>query len=112
MGETIVWKKKRPSGSCDAILESIAQALRGRVEEAWVFGSFGTDECLADSDCDLLLVCETELPFWQRPRLFDDLYDLFPRLDLLVYTPAESAEADRRPNPFRESVLKSRRRLI
>ena len=71
MAETIVWEKKRSRASCDAILASFADALRGRVDEAWVFGSFGTGDCLEDSDCDLLLVCGTDLPFWQRPQLFD-----------------------------------------
>jgi hypothetical protein len=41
------------------------------------------------TDVDLILVKETDRPFNERPPEFDDLYDLGPELDLLVYTPAE-----------------------
>jgi len=72
--------------------EKLCAALRGRVKRIFVFGSYGTEAFRPGSDIDLILVCETDLPFVERPRLFEDLYRIYPRLDLLVYTEEELAQ--------------------
>lgn len=72
--------------------EKLCAALRGRVKRLFVFGSYGTEAFRPGSDIDLILVCNTELPFVERPRLFEDLYRIYPRLDLLVYTEEELAQ--------------------
>lgn len=69
--------------------QNLCAKLSGRVERAYVFGSYGTADFRPGSDVDLILVVETSLPFVERPRLFDDLYQLHPRLDILVYTAEE-----------------------
>lgn len=69
--------------------ERLCFCLRGRVERAYIFGSFGTDAFRAGSDIDLILVCDTGFPFVERARQFTDLYALYPRMDILVYTAAE-----------------------
>lgn len=63
------------------------------------------------SDVDLLLVKETSVPFWERVREFDDLYDLYPRLDVLVYTPEELAAQLKNPAGFWKSVKETLRPL-
>ena len=53
------------------------------------FGSVARGDCDAWSDLDLLIVAETARPFFERHKDFADLYTVWPRLDLLIYTPAE-----------------------
>ncbi len=69
--------------------EHLAAKLRGRVSEAYIFGSFNTGNFNRFSDVDLLLVCDTERPFIERGIDFFDIYDLVPATDILVYTPEE-----------------------
>lgn len=63
--------------------------LQERVERAYIFGSYGTDNFRPGSDIDIILVKKTGLPFVERSRQFMDLYELYPRMDILVYTPDE-----------------------
>lgn len=87
--KSIVWPSLSRDLPPDNFEAKLCAMLQGRVERAYVFGSYGTDAFCPGSDVDLILVCETELPFVERPRLFTDLYKLYPRLDLLVYTCSE-----------------------
>jgi predicted nucleotidyltransferase len=72
--------------------DRLCALLEGRVERAYLFGSYGTEAFRVGSDIDLILVCDTSLPFVERARRFMDLYTLYPRMDILVYT-AEELEA-------------------
>lgn len=87
----IVWPETRGTQVPVDFKEKLCAALRGRVKRLFVFGSYGTEAFRHGSDVDLILICDTELPFVERARLFDDLYRLYPRLDLLVYTEDELA---------------------
>lgn len=71
------------------LLTKIKKALSGRVQKAFVFGSCAKKSFKTNSDIDLIIVLETDLPFVSRPSLFDDLWDIYPDIDLLVYTPEE-----------------------
>jgi predicted nucleotidyltransferase len=72
------------------ILVEIKSKLGSRVETAYVFGSAATGEITQDSDIDLILVVkESKIPFVQRGFEFLDLFEAYPRLDILVYTPEE-----------------------
>lgn len=96
-------------------IEDIKLAVSGRVQAAYVFGSAGTSEMTIDSDIDLLLVTETcaSVPFVERGMIFKDLYDIFPSLDLLVYTreevDAQLADAD---VGFWKSIRSSMKQII
>ena len=70
-----------------AFVQKIAATLEGRAAAAYLFGSFNTDKFSRHSDVDLFIITETDVPFVERPLLFDDLLDAFPSLDVLVYTP-------------------------
>ena len=85
--------------------------LKGRVDAAYVFGSYGTPDFGPGSDVDLILIVDTELPFVERPRSFEDLYDLYPRLDLLVYSAEEFDRLLSEPVGFWASVRSSLRVL-
>jgi len=70
-------------------LREIAAMLEGRSSAVYLFGSFNTDKFSRHSDVDLFIITETDVPFVERPLLFNDLLDAFPSLDILVYTPDE-----------------------
>ena len=75
------------------------------VECAFVFGSVARGEADEWSDLDLVIVAETDRPFFERFREFAGLYDVWPRLDLLIYTPEEFARMRAEGNAFIEQVL-------
>jgi uncharacterized protein len=68
----------------------LAPHLR-RATRAVLFGSAARGEADQWSDLDPVVVAETDRPFFERFHDFEGLYDVWPRLDLLVYTPAEFA---------------------
>jgi hypothetical protein len=68
-----------------------------------VFGPVARGE--ADSASDLVIVAHTSRPFLERHRDFAVLWDVWPRLDLLVYTPAELEQMQAEGNPFIDHVL-------
>jgi uncharacterized protein len=70
-------------------LEKLKKKLEGKVEEAYIFGSLKTNTLRNDSDIDLILVSKSTLPFVERFREFPEIFDLAPRVDLLIYTPEE-----------------------
>lgn len=55
-----------------------------------MFGSHARGTQDKKSDIDLIIVCDTEEPFFRRHREFLELYRIFQEeLDLLIYTPSE-----------------------
>ncbi|HEX9819331.1 MAG TPA: nucleotidyltransferase domain-containing protein [Methylomirabilota bacterium] len=57
--------------------------------KAIAFGSVARGDADAWSDLDLIIVADTARPFFERHKDFAGLYDVWPRLDLLIYTPEE-----------------------
>ena len=88
----------------DALRRRLAPHLRSS-RKAIVFGSVARGEADEWSDLDLVIVTDTTRPFLERYRDFEGLYDVWPRLDLLIYTPAEFAEMREEARPFIEYVL-------
>lgn len=113
-GPLIIWRQPAlPNGITAAnILNRLRQRIEGRVDRAYVFGSFGTPEFHASSDIDLILVKQTTQPFWERASEFSDLYDVFPRIDLMVYREEELALLLAQPQGFWASVKATLRPLI
>lgn len=86
-----------PRFSIDEIRRVVAGACaRLGAERAVLFGSYARGEADAYSDVDLLIVCETPLPFLERFRLMGDVLRALPGCEMLVYTPAELREMQRR----------------
>ncbi len=55
-----------------------------------LFGSRARGDCRPDSDLDILVVAESNLPRWKRPApIRRALLGLFPAKDIVVYTPGE-----------------------
>ena len=65
-----------------------------------MFGSVARGEADEWSDLDLIVIADTDRPFFERFRDFDGLYEVWPRLDLLVYTSAEFERMVDEENPF------------
>ncbi len=76
-----------------------------RARKVIVFGSVARGEADAGSDLDLLIVADTTRPFFERFKDFRGLYDLWPRLDLLVYTPEELERMAAEDNPLIRQAL-------
>lgn len=89
----------------DVLKARLAPYLRD-ARKAIVFGSVARGEADEWSDLDLVIIHDTTRPFLERYRDFEDIYNVWPRLDLLVYTPAELAELQREERPFIEHVLR------
>jgi predicted nucleotidyltransferase len=113
--DIIVWNTRDPlGGRSPAEFEAeLKRLLAGRVESAWIFGSYGTAEFGRDSDVDVLLVARTERTFVERALDYSDVMDLVPAMDLLVYTPEEFGKLTNDPTVgFWQSVVSSMRRIV
>jgi len=88
----------------DVLAERLRPHLKG-ARRAIVFGSVARGEADDASDLDLVIVADTQRPFLERHRDFAGLWDVWPRLDLLVYTPAELEQMQSEGNPFIEQVF-------
>lgn len=111
----IVWNTRHPlSGRTPEQFEAEARSLlAGRVEAAYIFGSYGTKIFGRDSDLDMMLVTRTDKRFVDRALDFTDLMDLVPDMDLLVYTPEEFERLTNDPSPgFWTSAVRSLKKII
>lgn len=80
--------------------------------EAYVFGSFAKDSFNADSDIDVIFILKDDdlknVNFIERPLLFDDLYKLPIKIDLLIYSINEFENIKKEEkNLFWKSVFES-----
>jgi len=87
-----------------ALKQRLAPHL-ARARRAIVFGSVARGDADRWSDLDLLIVAETTRPFLERYRDFEAIYDVWPNLDLLIYTPEEFARMRAEGRPFLEHAL-------
>ena len=111
----LVWNTRDPLRglSPEQFEQALREKLQGRVEQAWLFGSWGSRDFGRDSDVDLLLVVKTDKPFLERARDFFDVMDLALEMDLLVYTPEEFKSLTDKPSPgFWSSVVASMKRVV
>jgi len=81
------------------LLQVLREKLAGRVDKAYLFGSRAGERHHGGSDLDLIVVTASQLPFHHRRNDFEDLFDLVPALDLLVYTPQEFKKLTTNPSP-------------
>ena len=97
----------------EQILKNLSENLAKRVTSAYIFGSAARNDFSRNSDIDLILICETTEPFIVRPKAFSDLFDVYPRLDILVYTPQEfEAQLQDSSVGFWKSVRESLKKIV
>lgn len=91
----------------------LKQALNGRVLSAYIFGSVGDGSYTPASDIDLILVKDSNTPFASRGKEFLDLFEIYPDLDILVYTQAELSRQLEHTEPgFWRSVQNTIRQIV
>ena len=81
------------------LLEEVVRRTRrvGSPERIVLFGSHARGNKRPDSDLDLLIVQDSDLPRYRRaPRYLRALVGVFPAKDVVVWTPAEIAAWGRR----------------
>ena len=91
----------------EAELSRFVSMLRTRenLERVLIFGSLVTGDVHPWSDIDLVIVQDTDLPFWQRLREVRRLLQPKVGTDILVYTPGEWEEMKRERPFFRQEIL-------
>ena len=82
----------------------IVQALAPK--KIILFGSYAYGHVTADSDLDLLIIMETDLPAAERCRQVSRLF--YPRpipMDIVVRTPKEIQRSLKRVDPFIHEIM-------
>ena len=77
-----------------------------------LFGSQGRGDAGEQSDLDLFVEMETDLPKHERARRIRRAFDPYPcAMDIIVYTPAETARWAQAPASLVAMVLREGRTL-
>ena len=77
-----------------------------------LFGSYARGEANQNSDVDLMIIAESNLPRFKRSRELHKLFRPYPfGMDLIVYTPKEVERGKRSPVSFVSSVLREGKTL-
>jgi predicted nucleotidyltransferase len=72
-----------------------------------LFGSHARGEASENSDVDLMIIAESDLPRFKRSREIYQLFKPYPfSMDLLVYTPEEVRKGKKSKLSFVSTVLK------
>lgn len=99
--------------SLEEFKSAIREILANRIQEAWLYGSVARGDAGPQSDIDLFIVTETELPFHERGKLFDDLRDFNVNIEPFVYTPSEWRRLTESPSAgFWQSAVAEMQRII
>jgi len=77
----------------------------GSPEKLILFGTLARGELHEWSDIDLVVVEETDLPFYQRLRKIRELIQPQVGLDIVVYTPEEFDQLQANSTFFREEIM-------
>ncbi len=89
----------------DQIKTQIAEKLKSRCLKAYLFGSTAKDTYHTESDVDLLIIKDTDLKFTKRNIEFSDLLDIFPMIDIIVYTQEEFENSEHIPSDIKNNLL-------
>lgn len=77
-----------------------------------LFGSYARGDAIDNSDVDLLIIAESNLPRFKRSRELYMLFRPYPfGMDLIVYTPQEIETGKKSPVSFVSTVLREGKTL-
>ena len=86
--------------------------IAANAERVVLFGSHARGEANENSDVDLMIIAESNLPRFKRSRKLYTLLKPYPfAMDLLVYTPQEVEKGKRSDVTFISMVLKEGKTL-
>lgn len=91
------------------LLDEVVTRIRrvGNPRRVVLFGSHAHGHGRPDSDLDLLIIEDSDLPRHRRaPRYLRALVGVFPAKDVIVWTPAEIAEWGQVPHAFISTILR------
>jgi len=81
--------------------------IAANAERVLLFGSYAKGNACEDSDVDMLIIAESELPRFKRSRALYKLFRPYPfAMDLVVYTPEEIEKGKQSPISFVSQVLR------
>ena len=81
-------------------------------ESVILFGSHARGDPTENSDVDLMIIAESELPRFKRARELYKLFRPYPfGMDLVVYTPEEIAKGKKSSVSFVSTVLREGKTL-
>lgn len=92
----------------DEFLEEVVRRILsvGSPLKIVLFGSRARGQAMSDSDIDLLIIEDSDLPRYKRSSLYRRaLLGVFPAKDIVAWTPQEVAEGQAVPNAFITSIL-------
>lgn len=98
----------------DALLTEVVRRIvaAGSPERIVLFGSRARGQARPDSDLDLLIIEESNLPRYRRAaRYYLALTGAFPAKDIVVWSPREIAEWQGVPNSFISTALREGKTL-
>lgn len=90
-------------------IERVAQRLgmAANAEQVILFGSYARGDAREESDVDLMIIADSDLPRFKRSRELYKLFRPYPfGMDLIVYTPQEIERGKRSPISFVSTVLR------
>lgn len=92
-----------------ALLDTIVRRILavGSPQRIVLFGSHARKDARPDSDLDLLIIEESDLPRYRRtPRYLKALVGVYPAKDIIVWTPDEIHAWSAVPNAFVTAALR------
>jgi uncharacterized protein len=102
-----------PDVTPDLLDDIVARILRaGTPRRIVLFGSRGRGDARPDSDLDILIIEESNLPRYRRsPPYLRALVGIVPSKDVVVWTPAEVESWRNVPNAFITTAVREGRTL-
>jgi len=90
------------------LIKQVAEriGIAANAERVILFGSHARGEASKNSDVDLMIIAESDLPRFKRSRELYKLFRPYPfGMDLVFYTPEEIEKGKKSPFSFVSSVL-------
>jgi len=95
-------------------IENVARTIgeRTNAKSVFLFGSYSRNQASENSDVDLLVIADSDLPRHKRSRQIHLMFKPYPfPMDILVYTPEEVKKESEFEVSFISRALREGRKL-